>query len=618
MFNFRKKRPNTDSKDIEESGLFSREWYLARYNDVKQSGADPLLHYLEQGAILGYDPGPAFSTRGYLFRYPDVGTSGMNPLLHYIRHGKTEGRKVVAPEKIEKINGTRPYGNFADFLRHCLLQPLIMGPFEEIDRCCFAVMDQLAADLTARVLQIPRNEAPLVSIIMPAYNRETVIADAIDSVLQQSYLAFELIVVDDGSTDSTTLMASRYEADPRVRLEKRPARQGVSAARNLGLALAKGELIAYLDSDNTWLPDYLSTMVGTFMQMPEIEAAFSGQYLYFPGEPEPTMVRFGSFNKSLLSNNNYIDLNCFMHRSSALAKAGGGFCETLKRLEDWDLILRISRSCSMVSVPVLQSNYYDNRTGNSISSTEPLTPALDIVAERMVNFTPATTLSTLNRQVAVVIVNCGALPQLRAAVEGFYSFYANASVELIIVDSGQAESVHDYLAGLREQGVKTAFIDGDRGFSYSANKGAALASSDADILLLHCDLILGQGSIEALQATAYASPDVALTVPQTLLPSGHPDTWMHVPYAQDALPSDITLSLHLGNVGQVGLFHDGERVELIFAPFHCAYIKRDIWNRCGGLDDSHKHSAMIMCEYVRQVLSMKVIYTPAALVRREV
>ena len=569
---FRKKNPNsapvmmheavsaTDCNEVSESGFFSRQWYLNKYSDVARSGIDPVQHYLEHGAGLGYDPGPDFSTRGYLSRYPDVAKAGMNPLLHYIRHGKGEGRRVVAPSDFKEGAGSRPYRNFAEFLRHCLLQPLIESPFEDVDRCCFALMGRIAADLAARARQIPDDEAPLVSVIMPACNRETVIADAIESVLRQSYTRFELIVVDDGSTDGTALVASRCADDPRVRIESSQARRGVSAARNRGLALAGGELIAYLDSDNTWLPDYLAAMAGAFLQMPEIDAAYSGQYIYHPGQPQPVAVRFGSYNKSLLSNNNYIDLNCFMHRRSALERAGGGFCETLKRLVDWDLILRISRSCRMVSVPVLQSNYFQDRVGNTISSTESLEPSLELVAGRMNDFCPAAVSSPLDRHVAVITVNP---------------------------------------------------LD-------PASLAAALTQPAADILLLHPGFRLEPIAVAALQAAAYASADVAMTIPQQVLPAGHGDSWKHVPYVQDALPCDVSLSFLYGNVEHIGVFHDGERVALNFTPFFCVYIKRDVWNRCGGLDVSDDHSGRIMCEYIRHVLGVKIVYTPAALVRRDV
>ena len=97
-----------------------------------------------------------------------------------------------------------------------------------------------------------------VSVIMPAYNRETYIRESIDSVLAQSFTDFELIVVDDGSTDATAAIVESY-TDRRIRLI-RQSNRGVSVARNTGLEAARGQFITFLDSDDLYYPDFLNTL----------------------------------------------------------------------------------------------------------------------------------------------------------------------------------------------------------------------------------------------------------------------------------------------------------------------------------------------------------------------
>ena len=92
---------------------------------------------------------------------------------------------------------------------------------------------------------------PLVSVIIPAYNRGWILTEAIDSVLTQDFKDYELIVVDDGSTDNTRAILDTYGQDIIV---LRQVNKGVSAARNLGIAEAEGQLVAFLDSDDLWLP----------------------------------------------------------------------------------------------------------------------------------------------------------------------------------------------------------------------------------------------------------------------------------------------------------------------------------------------------------------------------
>src|SRR5215472_5885931 len=111
---------------------------------------------------------------------------------------------------------------------------------------------------------------PLISIVMPTYNRADTIQRAIASIRAQSWSEWELIVVDDGSTDDT---ASRLAGvDPRIRL-LRQENQGVTAARNTGLVAVKGELVAFLDSDDEWLPHHLALAAAFF-------AAHPGEHLF--------------------------------------------------------------------------------------------------------------------------------------------------------------------------------------------------------------------------------------------------------------------------------------------------------------------------------------------------
>ena len=106
---------------------------------------------------------------------------------------------------------------------------------------------------------------PRVSVIIPTYNRGWTLQAAMDSVLAQTYLDFELIVVDDGSSDDTAEILAAY--GPEVK-RIRQANAGVSAARNTGIRAARGELVAFLDSDDRWLPDKLKVQVDFFAVRP--------------------------------------------------------------------------------------------------------------------------------------------------------------------------------------------------------------------------------------------------------------------------------------------------------------------------------------------------------------
>lgn len=110
------------------------------------------------------------------------------------------------------------------------------------------------------------NPDPLVSVIIPAYNRARTLSEAIDSVLAQDYRHYELIVVDDGSTDETPGILDRYQGAITV---IRRENAGVSRARNRAIRASHGEMVAFLDSDDYWLPGKLSAQVAWFSENPD-------------------------------------------------------------------------------------------------------------------------------------------------------------------------------------------------------------------------------------------------------------------------------------------------------------------------------------------------------------
>jgi glycosyltransferase involved in cell wall biosynthesis len=131
---------------------------------------------------------------------------------------------------------------------------------------------------------------PLVSVIIPVFNGEHYVADAIVSVLAQRHHALEVIVVDDGSTDASADVVHRI-ADARCRLVQQPS-SGAAAARNRGISESAGTLIAFLDADDVWTPDKLERQVHTLAAEPEIDMVF-GHYVTFGSRRDASDARPG-------------------------------------------------------------------------------------------------------------------------------------------------------------------------------------------------------------------------------------------------------------------------------------------------------------------------------------
>ncbi len=193
--------------------------------------------------------------------------------------------------------------------------------------------------------------SPAVSIIMPTWNRAGLIAEAIESVLAQSFADWELIIVDDGSTDNTDEVVARF-ADSRIRYHRKD-HAGQCAARNHALRLAKGTLVAYLDSDNIWYPGFLSLAVAAFAADSSVESAYGARVSEARNE---MCLLFEPFDREKLLKRSFIGMSCFIHRR-ALYERFGGFDEDLCAYEDWDLALRYTEETPARRLPVLAVRY---------------------------------------------------------------------------------------------------------------------------------------------------------------------------------------------------------------------------------------------------------------------
>lgn len=183
-------------------------------------------------------------------------------------------------------------------------------------------------------------DLPLVSVVIPCFNHARFLADAIASVLAQSYPHFEIIVVDDGSTDSSSQTAARFSE---VRLI-RQVNQGLSAARNTGLRDSRGSFLVFLDADDRLLPLALETGLHFLKARPEC-AFVVGQSVYISeeGAALPTTPRYCTQDdtyKAFLSRN-YIRMTGMVMFRRAVFDSLAGFDTTLDACSDYEIYLRI-------------------------------------------------------------------------------------------------------------------------------------------------------------------------------------------------------------------------------------------------------------------------------------
>jgi glycosyltransferase involved in cell wall biosynthesis len=170
--------------------------------------------------------------------------------------------------------------------------------------------------------------APLVSVVVPVYDAAGFLREALDSVLAQDYDPFEVIVVDDGSTDGSGAIAQSYPAVQYLHQEN----QGPAAARNAGIAAARGELVAFADADDVQLPTRLSVQAGYLIEHPEIDATLARQVWITPPPGAVPDVVWGDLDG--------IPAMTMVVRRRTLTELGG-FDPRLRGPEDTDLLIRM-------------------------------------------------------------------------------------------------------------------------------------------------------------------------------------------------------------------------------------------------------------------------------------
>ena len=218
---------------------------------------------------------------------------------------------------------------------------------------------------------------------MPTFNRRGVISIAINSILNQSFKNFELIIVDDGSTDGTEeFILDKYKNQIKSRKIKyyKLEHKGVSKARNFGLKHAEGNMIAYLDSDNQWHSNFLECMLTGLDSNENFNCAYCAVQVYHKVN-NTNYVLNDEFNRKNLLIENFIDINSFVHEKELYIKKGG-FDERLTRLVDWDLIIRFTENNNPLFINKILVDYFIDKKINNITISEPLAPNMSLIRKK--------------------------------------------------------------------------------------------------------------------------------------------------------------------------------------------------------------------------------------------
>ena len=650
---------------------FDGEYYIETHPDVEKSNINPLVHYALYGKEerrnpsqnIGYTPsksgisakidfnrtnlviegilmgmGDNYSgevilkvdnysftiksntkaknneiNEGYYFKF-NIPAKLIDGKLHRVRLYDPVTHILIYSQKMT-FSQPRSFKDLSGFLGNSLVSPIIYAPFREQDKRCFATME----DITKYLITLPGDDGnyPMVSVIMPVYNSIKTLQAAVDSVLSQSYPNIELVVIDGGSDDGSYELLQKVEDENLTVIQNKDCKK-VYQARNLGLTAVNGKYVAYHDSDIKWDSRYVAAMVGAFCELPDAETIYSGQLMFTENEKHPFAVRFGSLNRSLLENRNYINLNALCHTRD-LYKRIGGFDESLGHFTDWDWILQISKDAQIYSIPILLSHFYckDHNINNDPEGYYlNLFRKKQVERQKNIKMGLINSSEPLNNNVSIVIPSYESLEDIQECIDSIFELNVHKSLEIIVVDNASSKPVVEYLSQLATEGkIKLIKNDVNYGFTFAVNQGIDIAEPKNDILLINNDANLTPGAVEAMQSAAYKLSDCGIVVPKQVFPMETKTLQDHVPYAYTDYECDVNLSGLFNNMINVPIFHSGRVVELNFAPFFCVYIKREVLDSSVGLDAEfgrHYRSDRIFCNYIRHVMKLKIYHIEEA------
>lgn len=198
--------------------------------------------------------------------------------------------------------------------------------------------------------------APVVAVIMPTFNRPRFIPEAIASVQQQSFAHWELVIVGDGSGPETAAAVAPFLSDPRIRFVWQE-NAGSNNARNRGIAETRAPLIAYLDDDNLWYPDFLACAVDFLATRNDVDVLYGALVTDAHGLAG-TCILWRPFDREELLRDNFIDTSTIVHRRCLIDRYGA-WDQSVARLGDWYVMLKYTADKPAYALDVLAAYYRD-------------------------------------------------------------------------------------------------------------------------------------------------------------------------------------------------------------------------------------------------------------------
>ena len=475
--------------------------------------------------------------------------------------------------------------------------------------------------------KIKNNQFPQVSIIVPTYNRPDMLRETIQSILDQTYQNFEIIVVNDAGQDVSNVVASFNSS--KITHLTHTQNKGLAASRNTGIRAAQGKYIAYLDDDDIYYPNHLETLV-SHLESTDCHIAYTDSYQAnqkLIDDSYQTVSRTlqysQDFDYELILVQNFVPVLCFMHNRAIIEKIGY-FDETLRSHEDWDLWVRVSREYRLDHLAIITSEYRwrdDGSTMTSSKASDYYNTAKAIYHK--IRMSVAVSQETIQKQEASLMGRRYELYQMRLNIlcsiivpvynkleltqkclETLFAHTSERMFELVIIDNASSDGTGEYLKNLGYGKFKLISNQYNVGYTIACNQGAKVATGKY-LVFLNNDTEPKDGWLDHLVATAEQDLLIGAVGSKLIYPDGKLQE-------AGAIINKDGSNDSIGNGGDP----NGPKYNVYKDVDYCTgaslLVRHDLFKEAGGLDERYApayYEDPDLCFSIRE-LGYRIIYCP--------
>ncbi|MDW8137912.1 MAG: glycosyltransferase [Bacteroidota bacterium] len=442
---------------------------------------------------------------------------------------------------------------------------------------------------------------PLFSVIVPTYNRPDLLREALHSIQWQTIANFEVIIINDGGNSVKDVIEELR--DERFKYIETKSRNGLAAARNLGIMYSSGKYITFLDDDDIFLPNHLSTLLRELEKGFKVVYSDSFRYVWniFNGKEQIVDIKIPyrfDFDRDRLIIGNIAPVNCFAVDREFLVQHGL-FNEDFHVLEDWDLWIRLSEKENFkhISVPTAVVNWRSNISGLTNTCAEEFARTREIIYKRSLediqkiekdkikkilydfeNIWSRDFVSSDGPLTSIIVLAHNNLSYTRQCIKAILSYTHPISYELIVVDNGSTDDTPQFMRLLAERHPEVRYIRLEENLGFAAGNNIGMAAARGRFLvLLNNDVVVTPGWLERLLLPAVADPQVGLVGPVTNRISGR-QRLDAVPYDEESLEGLEAFAAERAR------WYAGRTVEVARLVGFCLLIRPELVERIGGLD----------------------------------